>query len=216
MKRRRPNNNDIFKKLDETFDGLDNERVQGLQRLQTLQKVKDNALQREKIRLEKKYGENHPRVQKINERLSYNQGAFNDLAVETQRASSPSPVFGLNTWVVHGHVVDQNKNPIKGVTVSLYDEKNRWIRQLGHTCSNEQGYYELRYTKDQEKEFRFDKKENLYLTITDKNHELLHRETKPVHVSLGHIDYRRIVIRGSVCVPPDSSDNHEPFSPKGS
>ena len=203
VKRNQPSNEEIFAKLDETFDGLDTERSEGLKRMKLLQDVKTNTLVKEKIRLEQKYGADHPRVQKITNRLAYNEGAAQELDVEIERSEISAPEFDLNTWLVHGRVIDDDGNALEGLTVSISDENNNWVRQLGHACTDKRGYYALRYTVEEGQAPAFGENDNLYLTVTDPTYKLLHRETEPLHVSIGHMDYRQIVISGGVCISPE-------------
>ena len=70
---------DILRSIEETFDTVDDERVRGLETVKTIQDTKNESLTRERKRLTRKYGENHPRVHKIDSRLTYNQGLTKDL-----------------------------------------------------------------------------------------------------------------------------------------
>ena len=81
---------EILKKLDDTFAGLDQQRANGLEDLKTLQTVKDDAAQREKLRLTNKYGADHPRVKKIADRLNYNQGLKKRWMLKSKEPKSPS------------------------------------------------------------------------------------------------------------------------------
>lgn len=203
IKHNQPSNEEIFSKLDETFDGLDTERSKGLKRMKLLQDVKSSTLAKEKTRLEQKYGTDHPRVQKIANRLAYNQGAAQELNVEIERSEISVPEFDLKTWLVHGRVVDIDGKALEGLTVSLSDENNNWVRQIGHVCTDQRGYYVLRYTVEKDQAPAFGENDNLYLTVTDSTYKLLHRETEPLQVSIGHMDYRLIIISGDICVFPE-------------
>jgi hypothetical protein len=201
-----PGNEEIYAKVDSTFTTLDTERGEGLKRMQTMHSVKNKILEKEKTRLEQKYGAGHPRVLKINNRIAYNQGAAKDLQTEIQKSEITVPEIDLNTWMVHGRVLNKENQPMQGVTVSLYDNQDHWVRQTGYSCTDARGYYALRYTIKQDQKPDFEADDDLYLTVTDSNHRLLHKETDPVYVSIGHIDYRIVIISGDVCIPPEPVD----------
>jgi hypothetical protein len=109
------------KQVDSTFTSLDLQRNQGLEQLKMLQTVQNSALEQEQKRLTAKYGIDHPRVEKINSRLIYNQGLFRDLDAEIDRSQIQVPTVDLNSWLGHGFVLDRSEDGIAGLTVSFYN-----------------------------------------------------------------------------------------------
>jgi len=203
---------DILRSIEDTFDTVDDERARGLERVKTIQDTKNESLKRERVRLTKKYGEDHPRVQKIDSRLTYNQSLLKDLAVEIDRSKVEVPAIDGNTWMVHGRVLDKTRAGIAGLTLSLFDEKGKWIREMGYSCTDDRGYFAITYpAKEDEKS----EAQRLFLTVTDKEHRVLHREKEPLYVRLGWIDYLEIVIddQGDVCPPPEPDKDEEPAPP---
>ena len=111
--------------------------------------------------------------------------------------------------MVHGRVLDKTRAGIAGLTVSLFDEKGKWIREMGYSCTDERGYFAITYSvKGDEKP----EAQQLFLTVTDKEHRVLHREKEPLYVRLGWIDYREMVIddQGDVCLPPEPDKDKKP------
>ena len=207
---KRPTNEEIFAKLDFAFDGLDSQRARGLQRLKSLHSIRSDGATREKKRLKAKYGTEHPRVKKLEERLTYNAGAAKELDAEIERTKITQPSFDINTWMVHGRVLNKEGKGISGLTVSLYDEKGTWIEQLGYACTDERGYFAIRYKADQEKGSEIPEDQKLILTLTDAKSKVLHRETEPLFVKIGQIVFRLIVLedKGDVCTPPEPDWDH--------
>lgn len=214
MRTKQPGNEEILKLVDNTLDGADARRGQNLVHLQTLQSGRINSQLREQIRLEKKYGSDHPRVQKIANRIQSNQGAVKELNTEVQRANITVPNFDPNTWMVHGQVIEaETGNPVQDVSVSLYDAQGKWVKELGYACTDEQGYYAIRYTRE-EKEQEAERESllintnqsriGLNITVTDKNNNIIHSESEPVHIIVGQIDYRLIILKRLKCTPPGS------------
>lgn len=200
---------EIVARLDTVFTNLDKQRAQGLERLQLIQSVQNTALEREQQRLITKYGADHPRVQKITARLTYNQGLRKDLAREIDRSKITVPQFDPNTWQGHGLVLDKNGVGIKGLTVSFADSKGTWIQALGYACTNEQGYFSITYPAQTGQTPSIPDSQPIFLTVTDQNRRVLHRERTPRYVKIGQIDFWRIELtedRGCETPPePDTS-----------
>ncbi len=197
-------NDDLrFARIDEAFDNLDIQRVKGLKTLQTIQTIKNKALQKEQQRLSVKYGSTHPKVLKVSQRVAYNKGLIDNLDTEIKKATIKISELDKNTWLVHGKVFDKNGSSIKDVTVSIYDGQGEWLEELGHSCSDGNGYFSLRYSQEfQQLDFP---NTPLFLTITNSNAKVIHKEDSPVYVSLGQVDYREIVLEeaDSNCTPPN-------------
>ncbi len=218
MRTNQPKNEDTFKLIDSTFDGLDEQREQNLERLQTIQNERNKMLTREKVRLEHKYGGEHPRIQKIKSRIQYHREVANEIKTEVDHAKITVPNLDLNTWIVHGRVIEWEEGAaVEGVTVSIYDKRDRWVRKLGYACTDNKGYYAISYTEDisREKERLAAAKESgldveqpgddFYLTVTDHNNNIIQRENEPLQIKKGQIDYRLIILKQSKCAPPTTA-----------
>jgi len=201
---KKPTDKEIFEKLDFAFDGLDSERAKGLQRLKTVHSIKNDGAVREQNRLKAKYGAEHPMVKKLDERLIYNTGLSKELDVEIERTEITQPFFDINTWMVHGRVLDKEGKGISDLTMSLYDKKKVWVEELGHACTDEHGYYSISYRAEPEKKQEIPETRELFLTVTNSTFKVLHRETEPLFVKIGQIDFRLIVLddKSEVCEPP--------------
>lgn len=216
MTTQRPSESEIFAKVDDTFTGLDQERLAGLQQMQGLQAIKQQTQQQEKKRLTLKYGEDHPRVVKINERMRYDEAANIELHHEIEKSQIKLPDVDRNSWLVHGRVLDQNRKGVPKLTLSLHDENDQWLEALGHACTNEQGYFVLRYHGTEGQEPRIPDTQKLFLIVTDAENQVRHRETEPLYLDLGVIDYRLIVLTGKieVCTPPKPESGSSSGLPK--
>jgi hypothetical protein len=187
MNRKLPEEQDRFNKLDSTFTTLDQQRTQGLEQLKAMQLMHNTALEQEQKRLSAKYGEDHPRVQTIASRLTYNQGLFRDLDGEIGRSQIPTPSVDANTWLAHGFVLDGKGVGIEGLTVSFFD---------GQTEQPDD--------------------QPLFLNVADKNQRSLYRDPTPRFAKLGLIDYWQIVLSDSTAdCPPPVSDPPAPKTVEG-
>lgn len=201
MESKRPGNDEIVKLLDSSIRGLDTQRYEGLLELKSIQKTKNKVLEKEKMRLEEKYGAGHPRIKKLADRIEYNIGVFRDLDAEIENAGIEIPDFDTNTWMIHGRVMNKAGEPVSGMNVSLFDESGNWNKSFGYTCSDDKGYFVLRY---QVKDKSEPAAENYYLTLMDENKNLIHQDSQALTVQIGMIDYREIVVEDFNCIPPET------------
>lgn len=202
MATQRPGDEQIRQRLDSSITGLDDQRTENLKRTQLLQTNKDNALKKEQARLQKKYGSDHPRVAKITNRLDYNQAALPEMKKEIERSQIKTPDFDANTWMVQGRVLNQKLTGIKGLTLALYDANGKVEKRLGYACTDERGYYAIRYQIKEGEKPLFDPKSDYFLTVSDGKGNVCYKEEQPLHVVIGQTDYRLIVLDGAKCTPP--------------
>ena len=202
MATQRPGNEQIRQRLDSSITGLDDHRTENLKRTQLLQTNKDNALKKEQARLQKKYGADHPRVAKIINRLEYNQAALPEMETEIERSQIKIPEFDANTWMVQGRVLNQKLTGIEGLTLALYDANGQVEKRLGYACTDERGYYAIRYQVKEGEKPPIDQKTDYFLTVTDGKGNVCHKEEQPLHVAIGQTDYRLIILDGAKCTPP--------------
>ncbi len=203
-------NPDVIGRVDTTFTQLDQRRTEQLERLQQIQTVQNTLLVREHQRLIAKYGEEHPRVQKATARLTYNQGLQRDLSQEVERSKIEVTQLDRRTWQGHGFVLNTDLVGLQGLTISFVDAQNSWVRELGYACTDERGYFSLLYPKPATEMPPSSNLPPIFLTITDANRRVLHRESTSRTVQLGQVDFWRIVLGqegGGTCEPPDNPDN---------
>lgn len=226
MERKQPGNKEILEMVDGSIDGIDQQRNRNLNRLQTIQDNRNSGLEREQARLMKKYGRQHPRINNLKSRLQYNQGSAREIKMEVVKASISVPAIDLNTWMVHGRVLEGKEgNPVQGVTVSLYTPDGNWVRELGYSCTDSQGYYSILHTiidtggetkKESSKETEvsvLEIKQDLYLKVSNEEKQVCHTESKPLRMEQGKIDYRLIILGKKDCSPPPEDDDIPPPTP---
>ncbi|MCB0628746.1 MAG: hypothetical protein KDD15_03415, partial [Lewinella sp.] len=214
MARKQISNEEALDRINGAYDQLESHRIDGLEELHLTRDVKMQAQTKERERLVSKYGKDHPRVKKIDQSLKTQQGL--QPVMETQVAylrKKISPI-GVNAWRVQGRVLKSDRiTPVEKVTVSLFDEQGNWIRQLGYDCTDAKGLYQITYDPDKNTAtgiagWNGDVKEGpkLYLTVTNSEQAILHREEKPVIPAPGQVDVRDIVLSEEACAPPVVED----------
>lgn len=200
MERKNITDEEVFEHIDQSINQLDKQRLQELNNLKQVQEIKQQALKLEIQRLSKKYGEDHPRVQKISARLSYNQEMFTGLDKEIKRAKTKTEPFSNKSWRIQGNVFDQLNKVAKGVTVFLSDKGHKWIEALGSTCTDEIGYFSI--TLDEESVKRH-KDQPLYLSVSNNTKKINYVAPEPFFASNGLIDYKDIYLNDD-CQPPST------------
>jgi hypothetical protein len=185
------------RELDRGIAGADTLRADKLDGLTAMRVVKEKRLQREQARLTAKLGAEHPRVTEINDRLTMNTMMIRDLKLESSRARTDVPQVDQNTWMLHGFVRDKSLKPAPNLTVALFDPNGGRIGDLGHGCTDANGYFRIT-SKNVSKVSR------AFIRVLSKEGSALHADKNALQPQAGTIDYREIILSGEDlgCVPP--------------
>lgn len=199
--RKSPTMAEFLEKIGQTFNFLDSERTQGLQKLRRIHSVKNRALQVEKFRLMNKHRVDSEKIAAVSRRLSYAKGMMTELNAEIERSRIVPPRLDKNSWGVHGLVRDSNKHGVEGLTVSFFIGK-RWVDKMGYACTDKHGYFSLTSTIAPEEPAI----KGIKLTVTDKNQRILFMDDKDFTIRPRQLDYRIITLSGQSdqSVPPES------------
>jgi hypothetical protein len=216
----------VTKTVEGQISALDPQRVESYAGLEKLRSAKAGGYAREQKRLALKYGSDSPRVTALAEKTRINQGLQRDLDFERARAKSETPSVDEKGYVFHGFVRDLKGQGQPRLTVALYDEKGNWIRELGYGCTDDRGYFILRYQqppKDPDGDTKpattfFDsatggriaasqKQPIAKIYVLDAEQKTLHVEQEPLRPKLGQVDFRIIVLgaQAKPCPPPPPS-----------
>ena len=113
--------------LNDGFSGVDAERKVQLENLNIIRMVKSKMLEREQVRLTDKYGENAPKVQRINNKIEKNKNLMKGILIVSSHANIEVPVADETSWILHGFVRDN------------YFKIRCWGLQLHFTIAAEPG-----------------------------------------------------------------------------
>lgn len=183
----------------DAFNQLDVHRSEQLAFTNKLLALKDKAQQKEKERLTKKYGADHPEVKRIEARLAFNQELFPAVEANIKQSNIPTEPFVITTWRVYGFVYDANGRPLEKITVLFLDEKEQPIRTLPYACTDSNGYYAITLTKEQLP----DPKTALLLGVTlPSQKKPVVASKEPLYATAGLMVYREIVLGAATCEPP--------------
>lgn len=218
---------EITEKIDLSFNQMDSLRLEGLDDLKTFHMIKKKAMKKERERLVKKLGTEHSRVMSLDKKINYTVGMLNDMNVMITEAKIDVKPVDENTWRVHGKVfkiVENIKIGIKGLTVALHDIEGVWRKELGYSCTDENGYFSIDFTINERTARYVSMEEELFLYVSDKDHQILYQDPDFLTIKPGSIDYRAILLLGDddisgpgidICTPPETeSAGEEEISPK--
>lgn len=204
----------VAKTVESQVASLDPQRAESYAGLQTVRTARASGYAREQQRLALKYGEDSPRVQAVAAKTRINQGLLRDLDFERARAGRETPTVDANGYVFHGFVRNLQGQGMAKLTVALCDEKGNWLRELGHGCTDERGYFILRFRRQQkdpvtgakpvEGERIAPAQPTARIYVLDANQNTLHIEPEPLQPKLGQVDFRIIVLGAQTqpCPPP--------------
>ncbi len=199
-------------KIQESFATLENQRTAGLELNREQQETKAVAQNRERARLVRKYGETHPRVTRIDRQLNTNPQLFRANDEEIVRSKVRIPQGEQTSWMVYGTVRDARNIRMPGLTLSLFDEQGKWVRELGYVCTDARGFYALKIEDPKGQLSKKYTKLPLFLRVTNDEKAVLHTEKEPLFLAVGKTDNREIVLEDEGCgTPPGDDKPNEPL-----
>ena len=198
----------ITSQLDQALDDLDNSRTRELELAQNLLQEKYRHLEKEKQRMEAKYGSSHPEVKKLAARLVYAREMHPTLDAEIKRSRVSPPPMPVTAWRVHGQVLNKKYTPLEGCTVFLTDERSQWIESLPFAVTEAEGYYALTL---EQKQINALKKQKLYLAVSTRAQKVIYRGTEAFAATPGVIEHRDLTVdeRGEQKPPEDGNQEEE-------
>ena len=70
-----------------------------------------------------------------------------ELGVVQSHAATPAPDSDKNSYGFHGFVRNRQQQPQPGLSVAFYDDKGRWFRDADFGCTDNKGYFLIRYER---------------------------------------------------------------------
>jgi hypothetical protein len=197
---------EIIDKFNGGMAAVETARVDGLKFLQTLQTVKNRAQVKEHRRLRAKLGDQHPRVQRLASGIRYNAGLAENLTVQIDQSAIDPPAVEEKSWMVHGRVMYQKRKGLAGLTVAIFDAEGRWMRQAGHACTDQHGYFAIVHAPEKNPDDPAQRKMLYFLHVIGPEGRILHKDPDPLNLAIGQIEYREIFLDPdkSLCRPPEA------------
>lgn len=207
MKKNTITTDEVVVRLSETFESFDETRQEGLKTSAAIQEVKNETQLREKDRLVRKCGKNHPRVKKLVANIRYGDSVKKGLDIEIESAGIMQPSFEPKSWRVTGLVLNSELKGVSNLTISLFNEDKEWIEDLGSTCTDDKGFFALTVTDETGEIVKKYKDKPLTLTVSDDEKDILCREEESMNLKIGSIEYRQIILGEKECPPPPDEDD---------
>ncbi|HTB80772.1 MAG TPA: hypothetical protein VK717_07785 [Opitutaceae bacterium] len=140
---------DLHKTFDAQISTLDPQRAQDVADLGTVRSAKAATLAHEQNLLTRKLGANDPRIAALVQQQARNAALQTVLTAEVTRAQTPAPAVSAQSYIFHGYVFDAQNQPLPKLSVALYDDEGNWFSELGYGCTDEKGYFLMRYDRAQ-------------------------------------------------------------------
>jgi hypothetical protein len=190
--------NEIDGNLEKAFDELDQSRAAGLGELAVVHEARLNVQARDLQRLGKKLGPAHPRVAAAARALALGEDTVHELRLESVAASVKTPPVDDKSWVLHGRVFGEKRQPQKGLTIALY-QGDKFLDQLGVAASDSNGYFLLQATGPEAIA-------GLSIHVLREG-RVIHIDPDPVAIELGRAEYREITLGDDQVIPTPPATN---------
>lgn len=207
--------NEIFRKVNAFLKTADTIKITNLEKLRSVQRIKENAYNKEFDRLKGKLGEDHPRVKSIASKRNYTHIVVKGLDFRIQKERMKQPKYDKNAWKVHGFVFDHSLKGVPGLGVTFCDENKNLLKEFGYTCTNAKGYFLIKYKSGSKAAAppptHPPPPTHLFLCVIDANKRIIYKDTAPLVIETGKIVYREIYLTGKeVPCPFDETDDQPP------
>jgi hypothetical protein len=194
---------EVERSFDSQVAGFDAFRSEALLSLVRLREVKTAQTSRQYEQAQKMWGADDPRTQHLAAELALNRRFTVELGAEADRAGATAPNVDARSWMLYGYVRDSDLQGQQGLTVALYDTQGRWVEALGHACTDDRGYFEIRASIADQFARLAESKLQFFLRVVGPNQESLYTDRSATVPQAGVAVYREIILDGSKpCLPP--------------
>lgn len=202
---------EVERRFESQVAGFDAFRSEALLSLARLREVKTAQTSRQYEYARKNYGEDDPRTQQFAVELALNGRFTMELGAEVDRAGATAPNIDAHSWMLYGYVRDADLVGQPELTVALYDMQGRWVKVLGHDCTDERGHFEIRTAIGDALSRLKESRLQFFLRVVGPNQEPLYMDRSATVPEGGVALYREIILDGSKpCLPPSEVPVTEP------
>lgn len=143
IKKERFETNDVKDVLEKSFSDFDAHRVDGLTNLSVFQESKTAADERNLIRLQRKYGEDHLLARETQAKIEASRFFAAEIKNEIRRTQTPVPAANADAWTIHGYVFNEENKAVPNAPVTIFDERREPIARDEKTAADKKGYFRL-------------------------------------------------------------------------
>lgn len=134
--------------LKESPEQADKMRGAGLVTLSHVKRAKLVQCRRERVRLEARYGKDHPRVLQADDRMRRQHHQLVNTRAEADRSNAPIVERSATHWVLHGYVRSREGLPVAKAEVMLFPDKDGYQAPLAQVTTDSKGYYTFCWAPD--------------------------------------------------------------------
>jgi hypothetical protein len=181
MSENHPNSEEWLTGILEGLVPIGSENLELLQQMRNMQAAYRVLLQHETERLKQAYGEDHPQVLEMQDRLNRNLTLVEKLEAEDQVRQIHVQESGEKESLIHGRVTDESSRGLIGFTVELTDQTGRDLG-IAQARVDATGYFAVLIPEEQVDRLASEKT-RIYLTIKNRKGEICER--RPVYQAVG-------------------------------
>ena len=156
--------------------------------------------------------EDNPRMQGVNIDIRYNNEFISVLNEQVEKINIREPEVDKYTWMVYGRIIDQNKKAIKGLLIDMSTGEDQKVKGIESCLTDVSGRFYLTYAfpeqaggitkalklekegKEQPDPVKTLMRTPVFITVAKNKQSIIHRDTVPLHILPGIINFREIII----------------------
>jgi hypothetical protein len=178
---------EIRKQLDKVSADMAKASAPAIATFARFQGERASRLEKGLKQIKKDLGEEHPDYV-TTKAAAERAGAINMQLLSQSARIKNRPKQKPNEWVVFGQVLDATGNPVKGLTVRVFDRDRRYDDLLGETETDEDGDFSVTYHERDFKETG-EKMPELYVMVSDAKGMALYTTRDDVRFRAGRSEY---------------------------
>ncbi len=134
---------EVFQTFRDGYRANDAVRIEGLQSLLAIRKKKARLQERDRQRVEQRYGKNSQQLKRVESKQNGNLGFISGLGMELNRAKTRPEKVEAEDWVVKGRVYDRLGEPLANARVVLYGMNGSKVPKVSAATTDINGNYRL-------------------------------------------------------------------------
>ncbi len=142
-KQRKISRLEVSKTFQDSYKANDAIRVEGLQSLLSIHKKKARLQERDKQKIDAKYGKNARQLEVLEEKQKANLNFISGLNMELNRAKTKPEKVDAENWLIKGRIYDRLGEPVANARVVLYGSDGSKVPKVAETTTDVNGKYRL-------------------------------------------------------------------------
>ena len=200
----------ILSDFEQAMKDLLGDHAEDLELLKDIPNIQHALVQHEVRRLDRKLGENHPRVKNLRSNLARNTDVVRSFSPDVDRDPEDESPAPSDDSIIMGRLVDEKNIAMVGMTVDIEDESGRKIPNLGSVKTDDAGNFILRIDPQNAEKVKNQVGGTGYLTVRDHKGKVVHQDAAPLRPDKG------VQMSMNVAVSTEKFSGKEPvLKPRG-